>query len=71
VEVEVRDTGPGIPEEALPHLFEPFYTTKASGTGLGLAIVKRDVERAGGTVEVVSGVQDGRGAAFIVRLPGG
>ncbi len=71
VEVIVSDTGPGIPEEALPHLFEPFYTTKASGTGLGLAIVKRDVERAGGTVEVLSGVRDGRGAAFTVRLPAG
>ena len=69
VEVEVRDTGPGIPEDIRPHIFEPFYTTKASGTGLGLAIVKRDVERMGGTVEVAS--TNKGGATFTVRLPGG
>jgi signal transduction histidine kinase len=69
VEIAVSDTGPGIPEDVRPHVFEPFYTTKASGTGLGLAIVKRDVERLGGTIELDA--QDGQGATFILRLPGG
>ncbi|MSS72998.1 MAG: HAMP domain-containing histidine kinase [Candidatus Latescibacteria bacterium] len=69
VEVTVSDTGPGIPEDVRPHIFEPFYTTKVSGTGLGLAIVKRDIERMGGTIE--AGIQDGQGAVFIIRLPGG
>ena len=68
VEVAVQDTGPGIPDVAMEHLFEPFYTTKVTGTGLGLAIVKRDVERMGGTVFVRS---DGAGTTFLVRLRGG
>ena len=71
VEVVVSDTGPGIPDDVLPRIFEPFYTTKTSGTGLGLAIVKRDVERMGGTIEVTSGHREGRGTVFIVRLRGG
>ena len=71
VEIRVTDTGPGIPPDVRPHIFEPFYTTKASGTGLGLATVKRAVERIGGTVSVTSGSEDGRGAEFVVRLPGG
>ena len=71
VEIAVTDTGPGIPQDVRPHIFEPFYTTKTSGTGLGLATVKRAVERVGGTVVVTSGVEHERGAVFLVRLPGG
>ncbi len=71
VEIAVVDSGPGIVEEVRSHIFEPFYTTKASGTGLGLATVKRAAERMEGTVEVKSGVENGRGAMFFVRLPGG
>ena len=70
VEITVADTGPGIPADIRPQIFEPFYTTKVTGTGLGLATVKRAVERMGGTVSVTSG-EDGRGAMFAVRLPGG
>ena len=53
--IEVRDTGPGIPAETLPHVFEPFYTTKETraGTGLGLSICKDHVEKHGGTINVV------------------
>ena len=59
--IEVRDTGPGIPPETLPHVFEPFYTTKEkrAGTGLGLSICKEHVERHGGTINVVRAGPDG------------
>ncbi len=67
--LRVSDTGPGISEQTLPHIFEPFYTTKEAGkgTGLGLAIVRQVVEEHGGTVSVETAV--GRGAAFLVSLP--
>jgi signal transduction histidine kinase len=68
VAVEFQDSGPGIDPEVRKHVFEPFYTTKASGTGLGLAIVRQAAETHGGTVEVES--EQGRGALFRVRLPG-
>ena len=67
VEVSVRDTGVGIPKDALPRLFEPFYTTKASGSGLGLAIAYRIMEDHGGLISV-SSVQ-GTGTAVTLRFP--
>ncbi len=69
VAVEFQDTGPGMDAEVQKHVFEPFYTTKASGTGLGLAIVRQAAETHGGTVEVES--EPGRGALFRMRLPAG
>lgn len=67
--LRVADTGPGIPAEALPRIFEPFYTTKevGKGTGLGLAIVRQVVEEHGGEVRVETA--PGQGAAFEVSLP--
>lgn len=65
--LEVWDTGPGIPEEALPRIFEPFYTTKEKGTGLGLAITSEIIREQGGTIECRSRV--GEGSSFVVRLP--
>ncbi len=67
VRVEIRDTGPGIPDEIRHRVFEPFFTTKASGTGLGLAVVKRIVEGHGGEVALSTGPGDG--AAVTIRLP--
>jgi len=67
IEVRIRDSGPGIPREKLPKIFEPYFTTKEKGTGLGLAIVKHNTEMYNGTVEVQS--EAGKGACFIVRLP--
>ncbi len=65
----VSDTGPGVPQEILDHLFEPFYTTKApgKGTGLGLATVYAVVRQLEGTVLVNSTTGDG--AEFLVYLP--
>lgn len=66
VELEVRDTGSGIPAERIGKLFEPFYTTKAKGTGLGLSLCKRIVERHHGTIAVHS--DEGAGTSFVVGL---
>jgi PAS domain S-box-containing protein len=65
--LSVSDDGPGIPEEVLPRLFKPFFTTKAQGTGLGLAIVRKFVLAMGGRVEVRTGPS--QGATFVVVLP--
>jgi len=65
--VTVEDTGPGIPKEQLPHIFEPFYTTKSSGTGLGLYVVKQLVEKNGGRIKVQS--QSGVGTTFVLFFP--
>ena len=68
VTIRVSDTGPGIPEDVLPRIFEPYFTTKtaADGTGLGLPITKRIVEKHGGSLEVASGPE---GTTFTVNLP--
>ena len=50
----VRDNGAGVPEELIPHLFEPFVTTKANGTGLGLALVAKIIRDHGGVIECES-----------------
>jgi two-component system sensor histidine kinase PilS (NtrC family) len=67
VEIEVADTGCGIPEEVLDRIFDPFFTTKKDGSGLGLATVHRIVEGHGGQLTVESRV--GRGTRFRIRLP--
>ncbi len=73
VQVEITDTGIGIPEDALPHLFEEFYrapNAKAQvkeGTGLGLVVAKEIVTRYGGRIGVASTL--GKGTTFTVTLP--
>jgi signal transduction histidine kinase len=72
ITITVQDTGMGIPEDALPHLFEKFYRvreheTKAGGTGLGLSISKQIMQGHNGSLEVKSKV--GVGTAFTIRLP--
>ncbi|HEV8310573.1 MAG TPA: ATP-binding protein [Methylomirabilota bacterium] len=68
VEIVVEDTGPGVAPEHLPHIFEPFYTTKPDGTGLGLAIVHRIIEEHEGEIRVET--REGGGARFVVAVPG-
>jgi two-component system NtrC family sensor kinase len=69
IEITVRDDGTGIAPDVLPHIFEPFLTTKESGhgVGLGLAIAKGIMERHSGRIEVRSVL--GRGTTFILSLP--
>jgi signal transduction histidine kinase len=67
VQVRIEDTGPGIPEEQLRKVFDPFYTTKQDGTGLGLAICHGIVEQHQGLLQLESEV--GKGTAALVRLP--
>jgi two-component system sensor histidine kinase PilS (NtrC family) len=66
VHVEIADTGPGIPEEHLRRVTEPFFTTKQGGTGLGLAIATRIMERLGGKLRVAS--PPGNGTTFTLEL---
>jgi signal transduction histidine kinase len=69
VEIEIRDTGPGIAEEIRERIFEPFFTSKeiGKGNGLGLSISLGIVESHGGTIEVRS--NQPRGATFLIYLP--
>jgi PAS domain S-box-containing protein len=67
VEIEISDTGAGVEPEHLPHLFEPFYTTRPKGTGLGLFVAHGIVQRHGGSIEVAS--TPGQGTVFKILLP--
>lgn len=74
IELTVRDSGAGIPEDVLPRIFDPFFSTKAGpdesgkgGTGLGLAACKEIIDEHGGRVRVESSL--GRGTAFVIWLP--
>lgn len=69
---QVRDTGPGVSDEVLDRMFNPFFTTRAAGTGLGLPIVHRIVEAHGGRVVVFNNTDAGGepgGATFELHIP--
>jgi signal transduction histidine kinase len=67
VEVTVSDTGVGINQEALPSIFNPFFTTKPQGSGLGLSIVYRIMTEHHGEIHVDS--EPNKGTTFSVLLP--
>jgi signal transduction histidine kinase len=69
VTLRVRDWGPGIAADVMPHIFEPFFTTKEEQqrTGLGLAVAKSILDQHGGRIEVHS--KEGEGAEFVITLP--
>jgi len=65
--IQVTDTGPGIPADAVDKIFQAYYSTKRGGTGLGLAMTRRIVEEHGGKLGVTS--EAGKGSRFSIRLP--
>ncbi len=65
--VVVKDTGPGIPEEIMPHIFKPFYSTKGKRTGLGLPYVKQIIEEHRGKIFIES--TPGKGTTVTIYLP--
>jgi len=67
--IEIKDTGSGIPENVLPHIFTPFFTSKpvGEGTGLGLSITHGIMKQHDGRIEVVS--EEGKGSCFSVIIP--
>ena len=67
--LEVEDSGPGIPQEALHAIFDPYYTTKTEGSGLGLWIAQQIITAHGGTLRATNA--PGGGAVFTARLPSG
>ena len=68
IEIRILDSGPGITEDIISTIFEPYVTTKKKGTGLGLAIVKKIIEEHGGLV-MCRTTPDRPGACAIIRLP--
>ena len=70
IRLTVSDTGPGIPDAIVEHIFDPFFTRRTGGTGLGLALVQRAVEAHGGAIFVDNGAAgSGTGAIFTLYLP--
>lgn len=67
--ITVADTGPGIDDETIDRIFNPFFTTRHAGTGLGLAIVHRIVDAHGGSIAVSRAPAGQTGAVFTITLP--
>ena len=67
IDVRVSDTGTGIEKEDLPHIYDPYFTSKPAGTGLGLAVVQKIMEAHGGTINVES--TSGKGTTVTLQFP--
>ncbi len=67
IRMDVSDTGPGIPENLLQKIYDPYFTTKADGSGLGLTVTYSIIKKHSGRIEVQTG--HGRGTTFTVYLP--
>lgn len=69
IELHVIDTGPGIPQDVIPKVFQPYFTTKAGGSGLGLPTTRRIIEAHAGRIDIHT--SEGHGTDFTVVLPTG
>ncbi|ODS30583.1 MAG: two-component sensor kinase [Candidatus Scalindua rubra] len=67
VEIEITDSGCGIPEKEVKKIFDPLYTTKPKGTGIGLAVCNGIIQKHNGTIDVKS--QEGKGTNMFIKLP--
>ncbi len=67
VSISVTDNGPGVRADQLPHVFDPFFTTRKEGTGLGLSIAKKIVEAHGGQISIQS--EPGNGTEVLILIP--
>jgi len=67
IDVEISDTGKGIPKDHIERIFDPFFTTKEKGTGLGLSVSYTIIRSFGGNI-LVSSIPD-KGTTFTLRLP--
>ncbi len=67
ITIQFKDSGVGIPEENIKHIFEPLFTTKTKGTGLGLAICQEVIKAHSGKIEVKSDI--GQGSVFMIKIP--
>lgn len=65
--IQISDTGPGIPDDLLPKIFDPLFTTRQIGTGLGLPSCKNIVEKHGGDISVKTRI--GKGTTFFIKIP--
>lgn len=66
-QIQISDTGPGIPPDKIEHIFEPFFSSKHGGSGLGLATARRIVDAHNGRLTVAS--EPGKGTAFTIEIP--
>lgn len=67
IKILFKDTGPGIPTNILPKIFEPYFTTKKEGSGIGLALTQAIIKMHGGTIDCESILNVG--TTFIIKLP--
>jgi signal transduction histidine kinase len=67
IEIDIIDTGKGIPQEVLQDIYDPFFTTKQSGTGVGLSISLKIIEDHGGNINIKS--KQGKGTTMSLTLP--
>ena len=67
MEIQMSDTGKGIPKNKIKNVFDPFFTSKTSGPGLGLTFALKIIQDHRGTISVES--EPGVGATFTIRLP--
>lgn len=66
--IVVEDEGKGIPKDVLPHIFDPFYTTKFSGVGVGLSVTFKIIKQNSGII-YAENIGEGKGARFVIKLP--